>query len=177
MDILALSLPQPQRLAQCLRSLEDPGTLPGQMPAQGTCVNCGGTLNADGTCSQCGYNNVGQQPGGAATLPNLHQPGVQAPGVQTQAFAKTAADTQGPVTKEQQAAVADLLIQQGRHDEVSRMLLHPEEYTDLLEQVQGQDETQPPTVDPNVQASPWLPRQQRPRWLCRDRCRLRVLPE
>jgi predicted RNA-binding Zn-ribbon protein involved in translation (DUF1610 family) len=129
-----------------------PGTLPGQMPAQGTCVNCGGTLNADGTCSQCGYNNVGQQPGGAATLPNLHQPGVQAPGVQTQAFAKTAADTQGPVTKEQQAAVADLLIQQGRHDEVSRMLLHPEEYTDLLEQVQGQDETQPPTVDPNVQA-------------------------
>lgn len=58
---------------------------------------------------------------------------------------------QGPITPEQQAAVADLLNQMGRGDEVSNMLLNPDQYIDLLQQVQNDNQTVPPTVDPNEQ--------------------------
>lgn len=212
------------------------GELPGNMPSQGKCANCGGTLNADGTCPQCGFNNQGQVPGQGGNLNTQmgmgNQPGVQpwrsaaeqypsndlqgmqaspcpsckgvvgnnycprchgsgylrfgegsnspeniegwpnsykqwGPGEKTLVDmenagklpannyqGKVAADHQGPITDEQKSAVAQLLIQQGRAEEIPTMLTHPDQYIDLLQQVTQQTDTVPPSVDPNEQPPP-----------------------
>jgi hypothetical protein len=115
--------------------------LPGQRPSLGHCENCGGTLDANGSCAQCGASNVGQIP----------QQGANPMGTGVLGVPTLGAYHQGPVTPEQQAAVADLLNQMGRGDEVSNMLLNPDQYIDLLQQVQNDNQTVPPTVDPNEQ--------------------------
>jgi len=51
----------------------------------------------------------------------------------------TGSDTQGPHTDEQQAAVAEMLIQQGREDEIPNMLENPADYDNELAEIQNKD--------------------------------------
>jgi hypothetical protein len=64
---------------------------------------------------------------------------------------RLASHTQGPHTDEQQAAVAELLIAEGREDEVPNMLERPDEYSDELAAIQ---EKQPLADEKSVQAPP-----------------------
>lgn len=144
-----MTLPQQQ---------QQPGILhPEQV---GNCQYCGGTVTADGTCPQCGAKNgpFGAQPGGipSPTATPPAGPGT-GPNPIMPFVGKVAGDTQGPVSKEQQAAVAQLLIDTNRHDEIPTMLQRPELYADELAQVTQNDQTQPPPVDPNQTPPPQPP--------------------
>lgn len=128
---------------------------------QGRCPYCGGVQTADGSCPQCGAK-VGPQ-GGA--IPAGQAPGTQQsvppPGWQNQLRAAgehTAADHQGPVTDEQKAAVAELLNQTGRHEEIPAMLREPWNYAKELAAVADKVNTAP-NVDPSEQppAPPEMP--------------------
>lgn len=119
----------------------------------GNCPYCGGTTNADGSCPQCGAQAVPQGPAQPGTPPAMVGPG-QGMQTTTPFVGRTAADTQGPVSKEQQAAVAQLLIDTNRHNEIPIMLTHPEQYAKELAEVSQNDQTQPPPVDPSQQPPP-----------------------
>lgn len=51
----------------------------------------------------------------------------------------TGSDTQGPHTDEQQAAVAEMLIEQGREGEIPAMLQNPADYDEELAEIQNKD--------------------------------------
>ena len=110
----------------------------GAVTDQGHCHHCGAVTTAGGTCPQCG-----------AASPSVENQGVQAPNIQ----AKVAADHQGPVTDEQKKAVAELLIQAGRHEEIPHMLEAPWDYSEELAQI-TQQQNVVPNVDPNEQPPP-----------------------
>lgn len=97
---------------------------------QNHCAFCGGVTTADGSCPQCGAT---PNPMGGA-LPQQ----------------KSAADHQGPVTPEQQAAVAELLNESGRGEEIPEMIRSPWNYTKEMEQV-GHRLNIPPNVDEGTQ--------------------------
>jgi hypothetical protein len=59
------------------------------------------------------------------------------------------ADSQGPRNDEQKAAVAEVLQEQGRGDEIPDMLLSPWNYSEELSQIQQKD-TPPDPVDPSA---------------------------
>lgn len=124
-----------------------------QAPGAGTCPTCGGTLAGDGSCPQCGstpHPQGGMQmptgqgmggPSGSASFP----PGMMMHG-----------NTVGPQTNEQKAAVAQLLIQQGRIEEIPNLELHPEQYAKELAEIQGNPNTAP-LVDPSQAPQPPQP--------------------
>jgi hypothetical protein len=104
------------------------------------CHNCGAVLDAsDKICPKCSAANAmgdsaesGSSPAWPyGTAQNLVQPYM--------GKVRTASDQQGPHTDAQQAAVADLLIEQGREDEVGNMLEKPYEYHEELAIVQKKD--------------------------------------
>lgn len=109
-------------------------------PMSGRCQMCGATTDPSmgGSCAQCG--------GGA--FPTVGTPSMPA-------VAKTA--SQGPQNDEQKAAVAQLLLQQDRGDEIPDMLTNPENYADELAQVANQ-EPPPEAPDPSEQP-PAMPAQ------------------
>lgn len=122
--------------------------------AQGTCPYCGGVTTADGSCPQCGAkanpmggSMPGTPPGGLQSNPNAMAFGT------VPRAARTAADHQGPVTDEQKAAVSQLLIQQGRQDEIPDMMIQPWNYAKELAAVANKVNTAP-NVDPNEQPPP-----------------------
>lgn len=119
-----------------------PPALVGPNPQQSRCQVCGGTLNPDGTCAQCGFN-----PANAQQMNRALTPGVTA--------SKTA-DTQGPANPEQFRAVSEVLIQQGRAEEIPHMFEAPWEYADILAQVQN-DQTPPPPAVANPAQPPMDP--------------------
>lgn len=104
---------------------------------QGQCHHCGAVTDASGRCPQCG-----------AVSPSIEGGGALAPNIQA-----TAADHQGPVTPEQQQAVAQLLIDQGRHEEIPGMIAEPWNYAKELAEVVG-DPNVTPNVDPSEQPPP-----------------------
>lgn len=146
-SLFALQQPEPRGIHAGVNMM--PGGVPGpgiQQPGvqapvqqQGTCPNCGGTINADGSCPQCGAGQTMQQ---TALDPN------QLPGAPT--LASRTAGHQGPVTPEQMAAVIELLNQQGRSGETSNVPLHPEQYAREMAEIQ-QNPNVAPQVDPSQQ--------------------------
>lgn len=132
--------PQPQQMQQMQQ----------QQPwQQGTCPNCGGVLTADGSCPQCG-NKINTGNGSGNTI---SQPGVStAPGAMptnTLQASVHEADSQGPITPEQRAAVSDLLVNEGRADEIPIMERQPWQYAKELARVQRNPNEPPPPVDPS----------------------------
>lgn len=116
---------------------------PQSQDGHGKCPFCGGTTTADGTCPQCGAKanplggaNVGMGNAGTGqySMPPM--------------MGKIAADHQGPVTREQQSAVAELLEESGRSQEIPNMLQQPWDYANELAQVAHRI-NQPPNVDPS----------------------------
>lgn len=105
--------------------------------ALGHCHHCGAVTDASGICPQCGAQSPSVEGTGAGAL----TPSMQA---------KVAADHQGPVTDEQKKAVAELLIDSQRHEEIPHMLEAPWDYADELAQV-AQKTNVVPNIDPNEQ--------------------------
>jgi ssDNA-binding Zn-finger/Zn-ribbon topoisomerase 1 len=63
---------------------------------------------------------------------------------------------QGPVSDEQKQAVAELLLAQGRSDEIPMMIAQPYNYDKEMAQI-AQRGTRPPSIDPSQQAQPMPP--------------------
>lgn len=113
---------------------------------QSTCLFCGGALDpSTGHCPQCALGN----PKGNPQPINTNQSPVLA----------GTDDTQGPRTDEQRAAVAELLLGEGRQDEIPQMILQPQDYADELSKITQQDappempeQSQPPPMAPEEQA-------------------------
>jgi DNA-directed RNA polymerase subunit M/transcription elongation factor TFIIS/DNA-directed RNA polymerase subunit RPC12/RpoP len=132
------------------------GVFPGTMQTQGRCPYCGSVTTADGSCPQCGAktdpmggaNPPAQGPGMGPGM-GVAQPSMP-PDNRIQQFG---AYHQGPVTKEQIAAVQNFLIQQGRVEEVPNVVIEPWNYADILAQLTNQGDV-PENVDPNEQAPP-----------------------
>lgn len=107
-----------------------------------TCPNCGGVMDAsNGHCPQCSNPNMMANP--QPTNPDFTSPQqmVNPQPAQDPTMPRIAGG-QGPNSPEQQAAVAELLQQEGRAEEVPTMLLEPWQYADELAQISGQE--QPP---------------------------------
>lgn len=130
---------------------------------QGVCTYCGGTANPDGSCPQCGAQNEPQGPQQPPLNPAPVQPGGQSiappgytpfPGY----TGKIAHDHQGPTTPEQTKAVAELLIEAGRHEEIPHMIEAPWDYAEELASITGRENV-PPNVDPNEQPPPAPPQE------------------
>lgn len=120
----------------------------------GTCPTCGGVLAGDGTCPQCGakqHPQGGELPTGMGTGMSggaSYPPGMMAHG--------RTANTVGPQTPEQKAAVIQLLQQQGRGNEEPNVELHPEQYWRELAQIQKNPNVAP-LVDPSQAPQPPQP--------------------
>jgi hypothetical protein len=130
----------------------------GQTPGvgvQGKCPYCGGSQTADGSCPQCGAK---VDPMGAA-IPNANAGGSMPPNASVPM--RTAADPnqQGPVTPEQMSAVTELLLEQGRQDEIPIMLKQPWDYAEELAEIAGRI-NRPPNVDSGEEAAPPMPAQE-----------------
>lgn len=137
------------------RDVADPNQVnwaQGGQPQQGQCAYCGGTTNPDGSCPQCGMQN--NTPGMPPQALNSAPAGGFRPNPATPFVGKTAADTQGPVSPEQIAAVQQLLLDTNRAQEVPNVPIHPENYAEELAQVTQQNQTTPPPVDPSQQPPP-----------------------
>lgn len=93
-----------------------------------TCPECGSLLRG-GRCPKCGYVHQEQYVDPFVDQPVQHRQGND--------------NTQGPHSDEQKAAVAQLLIAEGREDEVPQMLIQPWEYADELAKVQNANDTPP----------------------------------
>lgn len=114
----------------------------GPNPQASRCPVCGSTLDlATHTCPQCGYNPADPQSMNRALTPGV--------------TAKTA-DTQGPRNPDQQKAVAQLLIDQGRANEIPTMLdpATSWQYAEELAQVQNDPNPPPPSVEQPTQPQP-----------------------
>lgn len=120
----------------------------------GHCGNCGGVLDADGTCNQCGAANPAINGNAATPINSMPTP---TPG----SVVRVAHDHQGPVTDEQKAAVSQLLIEEGRHNEIPQMLQEPWNYSRELAKIQ-QNPNVAPNVDPNEQPPPAPVQEQAP---------------
>ena len=97
------------------------------------CPACGSVMDAStGHCPQCGLGNARHQP--QPTNPDFTTP--------EQMMQTTAAGvaSQGPNTDEQKAAVAELLQQEGRSEEIPTMIMEPWNYSKELAQITGQEE-------------------------------------
>jgi DNA-directed RNA polymerase subunit M/transcription elongation factor TFIIS len=136
-----------------------PAAVPGQDFAnnQGRCNYCGGQTGPTGRCAQCGAtNDVDQQNGQPQGLgPGFNPqtvPGAVPP-PQYPVHGKTAADHQGPTTDEQKAAVSQLLIDEGRHEEIPHMFTAPWDFAKEMAQI-AQRPNVVPNVDPNEQPPP-----------------------
>lgn len=108
----------------------------GPNPSLHACPVCGALLDASGVCHQCGFGGPNQPQ--AQQINRAVTPGTTA---------KTA-DTQGPVTPEQQKLVAQFLIEHGRSNEIPTML-DPNtswQYADILQQIQRRVQTPAPPV-------------------------------
>lgn len=127
-----------------------------------TCPMCGSVMDASSThCPQCGANNMGSQP--QPTNPDFTTPQqmMNPPPAQNPAMPVTAAGaaTQGPVTDEQKAKVAEVLQGEGRAEEIPAMIMEPWNYADILAKITGQEEPPqdigqpgpPPPVNPAEQ--------------------------
>lgn len=130
----------------------------GQTPGVGVpsqCPYCGGSQTADGSCPQCGAK---VDPMGAA-IPNAPNAGGSMPPNASTPM-RTAADPnqQGPVTPEQMSAVTELLLEQGRQDEIPVMLQQPWDYAQELAEIAGRI-NRPPNVD-SEEAAPPMPAQE-----------------
>jgi hypothetical protein len=110
------------------------------------CSRCGNVLDASSqACPQCGMGNFGHQP--QPTNPDFTTPQqMMNPPVTAGAM-----DAQGPNTDEQKAAVAQLLQEEGREEEIPNMIMNPQEYADELSQISGAEE---PPEDIGQEAPP-----------------------
>lgn len=128
---------------------------------ESTCPMCGSVMDASvGHCPQCGAPNGMAQP--QPTNPDFTTPQqmVDPPPAQNPTMPVTAAG-QGPNTPEQQALVAELLIQEGRQDEIPAMITEPHEYAAELAKITGGEEPPadigqegpPPAVTPPQEES------------------------
>jgi len=133
------ALPPAPGLAPTMPSAAVPGIAPPQVgpnPQLHTCPVCGSLLDASGVCQQCGFGGQGQPQ--AQQINRAVTPGNTA----------KVADTQGPITPEQQKLVAQFLIEHGRSAEIPTML-DPNtswQYADVLQQIQRRVETPAPPV-------------------------------
>ena len=103
------------------------------------------------SCSAIGAESGAMQAGKNPTVQNrtphdVYDPDRDGPlpRPQQQATSKVATDHQGPHTKEQFIAVAELLEEEGREDEIVEMLREPRDYSEELAKIQG---VQPLTTD------------------------------
>lgn len=116
----------------------------------GKCPKCNNTMGPDMICQQCSPDSS------RAFAPSVRPSITQDPQLNTTG-SRVASDHQGPHTDEQQSAVAELLIQQGREDEIPLMIANPYQYDKELSEVQNQnpmlgedpeDAAQPPMEQP-----------------------------
>jgi hypothetical protein len=117
--------------------------------AQGKCPNCGSVIDpSNATCPQCGTKNGLANPA-LPQAPLVPQPQQQQQ-QQGQPAQQKQAETQGPRTDEQKAAVAEFLKEQDRVDEIKTMLLRPWDYANELSIIQKSDNPPVPvsTEDP-----------------------------
>ena len=182
-EILLLLGDNPERNSRVKKSdLFGPPTMVNQAPVQpmslgqetpatqDDCHNCGAVLDpSDKICPKCSAPSTAGNEAEAGTNPawpygtiqNLVQPNMSQP-------KRTASDQQGPHTDEQQAAVAELLVEQGREDEIPNMIENSYKYDEELAEVQNknpmlgedpQDLPTPPAEQPmpNQGMPPGLP--------------------
>jgi hypothetical protein len=122
-------------------------------PATGmsSCPSCGAQVApGSGICPQCG--------GGVQAQPNMPLgQGMMAPGTAPMPGQATGvlAANQGPHSIEQIQAVADLLAQTGRQQEIPNLIAHPELYENELAQITQRQ--QPPQADPDPGPPPPMP--------------------
>lgn len=127
-----------------------PGTdMPAQQTGGGTCPVCGAPLAADGSCPQCGFK-AHPQGGSQVQTPSVGTGGVSAPGL-SQPFTGKVANGVGPQTPEQKSAVEQLLINEGRQDEIPYIEIEPQRFWKELAQIQGDSSSTAPLVDPSQQ--------------------------
>lgn len=125
-------------------------------PGQALCAHCGGQTTPDGRCAQCGAQNNpnpnAQQGGGLGpgfnpqTTPGAVPQAIPHPGY----VGKVAANHQGPATDEQKAAVAQLLLDTGREQEIPTMFTEPWQFAKEMAEVANRPNVVP-AVDPNQQ--------------------------
>lgn len=121
------------------------------------CAHCGARIpSGQMQCPQCGGSitpgtmgmpvDPSQAPGvgGGVSSPLPAAGGI---------FSNRTADTQGPHNAEQIAAVAELLQEQGRAEEIPEMIRHPEAYAEELAQIQ-QTQTPPESLNEEIQPPP-----------------------
>lgn len=135
-------------------------TLGEENPSTGSkCHNCGAVLDpSDKICPNCSAPSTSGEGAESGTNPawpygtaqNLIQPYMSQP-------KRTSSNHQGPHTDEQQAAVAELLVEQDRVDEIPNMIDHGEQYDDELAEIQNRDET---LIDGDVEDLPQPPQEQ-----------------
>lgn len=121
-----------------------------------TCPDCGAVMDAStGHCPQCGKQNLRHMP--QPTNPQFTTPQqMMNPPMETTAAGAT---SQGPVTDQQKAQVAEVLAQEGRSEEIPAMIMEPWNYANELAQITGQEEPPqdigqpdpPPPVNPAEQ--------------------------
>jgi RimJ/RimL family protein N-acetyltransferase len=128
--------------------------------AQGHCQYCGGTTTADGSCPQCG-SSVNPLGGQLPGQPQQMQPGISTPPVVIASVHEADGSLHpGPVTPEQQAAVAELLVAEGRADEIPTMETQPHLYSRELARIKNDPNQPPPPVDPSQEEIPPAPAQE-----------------
>lgn len=125
-------------------------------PTPNRCPYCGGTTTADGTCPQCGAKNgpsqnPGALPPGATQTPQPYMGKVAGPNDPTSDGIDP--NQQGPKTPEQIAAVQQLLIDEGRVNEVPLVVERPYDYAKELAQVANRI-NQPENVAPDDVTQP-----------------------
>jgi DNA-directed RNA polymerase subunit M/transcription elongation factor TFIIS len=121
------------------------------------CPFCGGPTLADGSCPQCGSTpnpQGGSTPGQPLNTPQ-NNPSAMAFGT----VPRMGSNHQGPETDEQKAAVSELLIHQGRKDEIPNMLQNPWQYSKEMDMV-AQSINTPPNLQPGEQPAPPPPAQE-----------------
>lgn len=106
-----------------------------------TCPTCGGVMDAStGHCPQCGSPNMMSQPQPTNPAFTTPQQMMDPAPAQNPAMPVVAAASQGPNDPQQQAAVAELLQQEGRDQEIPTMLTEPWNYGDELSKITGGEE-------------------------------------
>jgi hypothetical protein len=115
--------------------------------SQGSCPHCGAMVTpGQGVCPQCNSAVSPMQQGATAVNP-------QAPvGPAGQAMQPVMAANQGPHNPEQFQAVMQYLQQEGRDELIPDLIEHPENYGDILAEIQGK--SQPPNPDPDPGPAP-----------------------
>ena len=125
-------------------------------------IDPSGCESCSGTTAQAGNMQVGKNPTVKnRTLPDVYDPDRDGPLAPPQQ--KAAASHQGPHTKEQFIAVAELLEQEGREDEILEMIKNPDEYSEELAKIQGvQSPSEDVSFDAQTSAPPAPPQETPP---------------